>query len=161
MSSKKINRTVTEEMAIWSEKKNLEEQMHWLNTISFKKNGKILDIGCGPGLHLKYFKEEKGLIGYGADRWPEVFQYHNEIEFIHNLNNSSLDDKFDYVFCSHILEHCPNPFEAIKEWKKFLVNGGHLIIALPPYNSIVCNDHLITGWNVGQLAMTMVASSKD
>lgn len=147
------------DVAIASASRNLGDQTQGLNSIDWKEGATVLDIGCGPGVHLDFFRT-KGLIGTGLDRDPDNFLFHGEIE--HVTDPVELGDRtFDYVFASHVLEHCPNTFEALSSWSKLIKPGGTLIIFVPPFWDEISNDHWCTGWNVGQLAMTLVAAGFD
>ncbi len=41
------------------------------------------------------------------------------------------DATFDYVACLEGLEHLENPHQAIREFRRLLKPGGHLIVSLP------------------------------
>ena len=40
-------------------------------------------------------------------------------------------ESLDYLFSSHVLEHCPNTFGTIDEWTRALKPGGCLVLRLP------------------------------
>ena len=142
-----------------SDKERLDEQKQWLDRLP-KCVSTILDVGCGPGLHSKYFLD-KGMIPTALDP-IDVFKFHEDIEFLNlSLFDIPRNRKFDAVFCSHVLEHCPDPFAAVLRMREAIVDGGYLIIIVPPYNHLVTNDHWITGWNISQLAMFLVAAGFD
>jgi SAM-dependent methyltransferase len=146
-------------VAIESQKRNLAAQLPFLDSLALRPGATILDIGCGPGLACAYFKD-RGLVPTGLDNWPNIFQYGDQIEFVEDLE--SLEGRqFDYVVASHILEHCPNTFQTLAGWRDLVVDNGHIIIIVPPQIPYVANDHRIMGWNVGQLAMTLVAAGFD
>jgi hypothetical protein len=48
------------------------------------------------------------------------------------------DNVADVVICRHILEHCVNSVETIKEWSRILKVGGRMVIAAP-------NEHVAQG----------------
>jgi SAM-dependent methyltransferase len=41
------------------------------------------------------------------------------------------DDSYDFVLSSHCLEHTANPLGALREWRRAVRPGGHLILLLP------------------------------
>jgi SAM-dependent methyltransferase len=146
-------------VAIESQKRNLAAQLPFLDSLALRPGATILDIGCGPGLACAYFKD-RGLVATGVDNWPNIFQYGDQIEFVENVSDLK-GRQFDYLLASHVLEHCPNTFQTLAEWRDLLAEDGHIMVIVPPQIPYVANDHWIMGWNVGQLAMTLVAAGFD
>ena len=66
------------------------------------------------------------------------------------------DNSFDAVLVSHILEHCFNLGVALKEIRRVLKKDGYLFVFLPEYVTTISASHAITGWNVGQLMVTLL-----
>jgi len=144
---------------IKSAESNLDGQKSWLDSLDFAPGSTVLDIGCGPGTHCGYFRD-RGLIPTGLDRDTAAFQFAGEIEIVQDVSELR-ERRFDVVFASHVLEHAPNTFEALSAWRELLTPGGRLVLVLPPYVPFVANDHWIVGWNLAQLAMTLVAAGFD
>ena len=145
--------------ALASAERNLADQSRGLEIVPWQTGASILDIGCGPGMHLDFFRR-KGLIGTGLDWNAELFRFHGEIE--HSTDIAHLEGRlYDYVFASHVLEHCPDTHAALLQWRTLLKDEGTLVVFVPPFANDVANDHWCTGWNVGQLAMTLVAAGFD
>lgn len=42
-----------------------------------------------------------------------------------------LDDSYDVLIASHVLEHLANPLGALAEWQRVVRPGGHLLLVLP------------------------------
>ena len=59
----------------------------------------------------------------------------NDAVNITNVEN----DKYDFCFSSHCLEHIANPLKAISEWLRIIKTGGYIIIIVPEKS--VCFDH--------------------
>jgi SAM-dependent methyltransferase len=137
----------------------LEEQRSWLDQLP-ASIGSILDIGCGAGFHSKYFLD-RGMKPVALDAYSGAFQFHGEIEFRNCAFQDLGEERFDAVFASHVLEHCPDVMSALLSWRERVADGGYLIVIVPRYTSLVCNDHYSTGWNIGQLAMLLVAAGFD
>lgn len=78
------------------------------------------------------FCQGQGLdIGYGGDLVHEnAFGYdieHGDATYLKILKN----EKFDFIYTSHLIEHLNNPELAIKNWWKVLKPQGFLILYLP------------------------------
>src|SRR5712671_6402324 len=105
-----------------SERDSLAGQLPWLDSLPLKQGASILDIGCGPGHHCQYFLE-RGLRPVACDRSPELFRFHGQIPLVRSLDELGAQ-QFDYIFASHVLEHCPDTFAALTGWRQFLVDAG-------------------------------------
>lgn len=46
-------------------------------------------------------------------------------------NDFIADNTYDCVACLEVLEHTLNPFEAVKELRRILKDGGHLLVSAP------------------------------
>ncbi len=49
------------------------------------------------------------------------------------------NERYDFVFSSHSLEHIANPLKAINEWLRIIKNNGYVIIIVPEKSR--CFDH--------------------
>ena len=104
----------------------------------FKSSGKILDVGCGTGELLKYFKD-KGWQTSGIEPVEKARSF--------AINEYSLDvfdekqlhlfdtQTFDVITLWHVLEHVYDLNGRIEELKRLLKSDGVLIIAVPNINS--------------------------
>jgi SAM-dependent methyltransferase len=59
----------------------------------------------------------------------------NDSVNIHLVEN----DRYDFCFSSHSLEHIANPLKAIREWLRIVKSGGFIIIIVPEKSQ--CFDH--------------------
>jgi SAM-dependent methyltransferase len=107
-----------------------------IGLIPYKKDGKILDVGCGNGNHLEWFKSH-GWEVYGVEINEEAsnicrrkgIKIHNGI-----LQDANFcDDFFDVVSLVQVLEHMPDPSESIKEISRILKPKGILLIGVPNF----------------------------
>ncbi len=100
------------------------------------RKGKLLDIGCSSGLFLKAALEE-GWSGEGIDisqtmtkkvsEWLTVPTYCGQYHEIKPIQNG----KFDVIYCSHVIEHIPNPNEWLKKFYLDLKSDGILCLNIP------------------------------
>lgn len=105
----------------------------------YKKQGDILDIGCGTGALLEYIAQKKGWNAFGIEP--------NEIAFnsISNKDNISIylsdkdealsTKKFDFISMWHVLEHVTEIDDRLTYIKNNLKKDGVLLIAVPNKNS--------------------------
>ena len=96
--------------------------------ISHESPNSILDVGCGSG-HLisfldKLTKKSK-IVGIDIET-PELNKFiyfkNNEITFlkgkVDNLLKSFEENSFEFVICTHFLEHIENPHYVIRELRR-------------------------------------------
>ena len=99
--------------------------------------GHVLDIGCGGGdnasvLRSKNFSVDGITISESelleASQWLRKGYLFNVEE---GLPQEIKNKKYDYVICSHVLEHICYPKQLLLDIKKCLKEEGILIVALP------------------------------
>lgn len=102
-----------------------------------RSESRILDVGCGSGV-LGKILSEKGHIVDGITISPdeyEIAKVYLHKTFIHNLETGlppAIETQtYDYVICSHVLEHIVYPAKLLQDILKVLKHGGILIVALP------------------------------
>ncbi|HRZ43270.1 MAG TPA: class I SAM-dependent methyltransferase [Bacteroidales bacterium] len=100
----------------------------------FKQGTSILDIGCGTGHLLGFFRKQGWkTTGIEPAAMPRQFardhlklDVHDEPELA-NLPGGS----FSVVSMWHVLEHVPNPSQRLKEVHRLTAPDGIAVIALP------------------------------
>lgn len=101
--------------------------------------GRVLEIGCGTGLSLKYLKENGATSTVGVELRDDVAKAaiaHGGVDKVYNINfiDESLPEDegpFDTVIFSHVLEHFPDPGYILNKIKRNLAADARLLIALP------------------------------
>lgn len=100
---------------------------------NFFKNKEILDVGGGTNPVFK------NINSYIVD-----FKVQNEIKILfqkryyeQNIENKTIQRKFDIIFLMHTLEHFKYPGKAIKNIKNLLNKEGRLFVEIPNFNYYV------------------------
>jgi SAM-dependent methyltransferase len=93
---------------------------------------KILDVGCGTGLHTKWFNDQ-GIEAHGITiNHAEIAKrLHKNVDFGDMCNIPFGSEQFDCVFCLGSLEHTFAPFIAMCEFNRVLRPGGWLFLDMP------------------------------
>ncbi len=104
-----------------------------------RKGGKVLDIGCGPGITVEHLVE-RGFEVYGVDISPEMINECQK-EFGHlsaaHFSVGKIEAMefpggwFDVVLCVGVVEYVDDDLAAIKEMARVTKPGGTIIVTLP------------------------------
>lgn len=100
------------------------------------RKGSLLEIGCHNGLFLKA-AQESGWQGVGidvsqamTDAVTTFFGIPTYCGQYHELDLSR-HGKFDVIYCSHVIEHIPNPNEWLTKMRQELAPDGVLCLNVP------------------------------
>ncbi len=94
------------------------------------KKKRLLDLGCGikPFRHV-YDKYSESSVGIDVAQSPHGT---SEADVIYDGKKIPFpDQEFDYVFCTEVMEHVPEPKDFLKEIYRVLKPGGVLIMTIP------------------------------
>ncbi|OGY10159.1 MAG: hypothetical protein A3D26_00590 [Candidatus Blackburnbacteria bacterium RIFCSPHIGHO2_02_FULL_44_20] len=98
-------------------------------------NKNVLDVGCGYGEILYCFEKNHGCQVQGVEASREASQHGKKLFDIpiHTTTLEEFDtrEKFDIVWCSHVLEHTSDPKTFLKKVKAVLKKGGQLYLEVP------------------------------
>ncbi len=102
-------------------------------------NGKLLEVGPGSGLFLRR-AGELGWQCWGIDNSRAALEASRKSAPTATLIQSGLgelelDEKFDLLVMSHVLEHLPDPEASLAKCRELLVPGGRLLLAVPNIGS--------------------------
>jgi len=88
--------------------------------------GRVLDAGAGRGAYRRLLKDHADQY-FGMD-----ISASSATTVVGDAQSIPFSDKsFDTVFCSQVLEHVPEPKDALAEFRRLLRPGGHLILTVP------------------------------
>ncbi len=106
----------------------------------YRKNNKLLDVGCGIGYFLEIARE-RGWEVHGTeftDRAIEICESKGIQMKKGKLNPEYFDkESFDIITSFEVLEHINNPLEEIKNFKTILRKGGLVYLTTPNFNSLL------------------------
>lgn len=120
----------------WWADKGTEPNKEWWGRTLTQKNMRILEIGCGNGSNLSIFRSlghdtigvepDVAALEAAREQGHTVFQGTAE-----ELPQDVLHERFDAIVFMHVLEHCIDPFVAVKNAVELLETGGVLVAEVP------------------------------
>jgi len=118
------------------------------NKIEDFKNKKVLDCGCGDGLHLTFIADlAKVVVGIDlntkkiADQ--SIKKYSNVKIFDADIMKMNLNRKFDIAYSIGVIHHTCNPRKTFENLKKHLKKNGRMIIWVYSYEGNFWNRILL------------------
>lgn len=111
--------------------------------------GRALDIGCGRGEFLDLLRS-RGFAVAGLEPGAEAAKRGREefgLDITHGMLGSGLlpEAGFDLITAWHVIEHLPEPGEALDEVCRALVPGGVFITAVPDFGGAQ-SEYFREGW---------------
>jgi 2-polyprenyl-3-methyl-5-hydroxy-6-metoxy-1,4-benzoquinol methylase len=106
--------------------------------VSYKAEGKLLDVGCGTGRALRVLRD-LGWEVEGIDFDPVAANIARSkglnVHFGTVEKQSYSEDSFDAIVLSHVIEHVHKPVEFLTECNRILKPGGQLVMLTPNIES--------------------------
>lgn len=94
-------------------------------------NKKVLDLGCGTGEYLKYFGENSLGLDISLNNLEKAMEKNTRAVKMDLNQPQDLNEVFDAVFTSHLLEHLDSPINLLRYAHKHLSPKGLLVISVP------------------------------
>ena len=107
---------------------------------TLKARAKLLDIGCGHGTFLYFFKDENfELFGLEPGKGAVEFGRQLGLNIIHGtLEEVNLpENNFDIIVSLATIEHVNDPLGVLKKMQKLLKPGGYLLLTTPDFREMV------------------------
>ena len=131
-------------------------QMLAIQIIAGRRGLKVLDLGCGDGRAVDFFRNmDLDVEYYGVDieMSPEVSQrIRADVSFdtFDGINLPYLDASFDVVYSNQVFEHVENPAALLRQIARVLKPNGHFlgsVSQLEPYHSYSLWNYTLYGWD--------------
>lgn len=104
----------------------------------YKKKGSVLDIGSSTGTLLIIFREQgwhtKGI--EPSKKASDLARLSGLDIISHEFEEVNIDEQFDVICASHILEHVADPRIFLTKVKQLLKSDGLLLLDLPNFSSM-------------------------
>jgi SAM-dependent methyltransferase len=125
--------------------RSLKKKLAVIEKIIGRKAGSFLDVGCGNGLYL-HAASELGLknLGIDIDRVNVEFAKKMGLNALAaNLEDLSLDDRYDFIHLKSVLHLVKDPFRFLLKAKSLLSPGGVVFIDVPDQGSLFSRLRMI------------------
>jgi SAM-dependent methyltransferase len=102
--------------------------------------------------HTNIFEENIKMLHFAPEKtFSRIFSNQKNIEYLPVDLNPNMDfvkesmdiqdikypdDYFDFIYCSHVLEHVPDDYKAVSELYRVLKSGGAALIMVPINHSL-------------------------
>lgn len=121
---------------------NLVTRQNWIEKtlLGLTAGKKIIDVGAGECQYKKYCSHleyvAQDFNEYTGDGNNSGLQFStwdtSKIDIVSDITSIPVEDEsFDYVMCTEVLEHVPDPVSALNELSRIVRKGGELIITSP------------------------------
>lgn len=105
------------------------------------EKGHVVEVGSGLGFLLKRFIDD-GWEATGVDPWRELPQFTQSVMGFDTLPTTLEKAKLpaesaDVVILLHVIEHVPDPLETMREIRRVLKPGGHMVLETPRYDTMM------------------------
>lgn len=113
-----------------------------ISTLNLNKNAKILDVGCGEGRTLEYFRDMNFMDIYGVDVSPDAinaavakgFKKNKQVFVMDGQKLKFKNKYFDVVFSEGLLEHFTDFSKFVNEMVR--VSKKYVVLIQPNHFSL-------------------------
>lgn len=122
----------------------------------------VLDVGGGAGEQAAVFEafgKHVTSVDYGRSVYFERRHPMREV-IVGDFNQLELPQRYDLVWCSHVLEHQLDAHRFLRKLHEATKEGGILALTVPPAKSEIVGGH-VSLWNAGLLLYRLVLAGFD
>jgi SAM-dependent methyltransferase len=120
-----------------------EDHKRIVELSKFKKNNKVLEIGCGYGVLLNKIKS-LDKTGIETNKYAVNYCQKNKLNVILDKKIEKRikfnSNTFDFIIMNEVIEHFHNPNAVLKECHRILKTKGKIVITTPIKS--IFNQHL-------------------
>lgn len=122
---------------------------HLTSKDCINKNSSILDVGCGQGKFLNYFK----LGGFkdltGIDLFIDKENIQTDIKLIQtSLEDFNAPKKYDLIISNHAFEHMDNQLTNLKCFENLVKKDGLILLRIPVKSEFIWNEYGVNWYQI-------------
>ena len=112
------------------------------NCVNWKNVNHVLDVGSNRGSFVNWLLEENNRLNVTAvepdsEIIKDNYKHKNVNLIVDRFENISLEkDFYEFVYCSHTLEHSASALEMIKQIRSYMKYGAYLFLEVPNLKNI-------------------------
>lgn len=118
----------------------------------------VLDVGSGKKECANFLKSLGKTVK--TNGYSKGINFLDDYDFSGDFNSISINQKFDAVICSHVLEHQLNPHNFLKKVVSCTNEGGYITIIVPPRKPFIIGGH-VSIWNAGLVLYHLILAGVD
>jgi SAM-dependent methyltransferase len=112
---------------------NQHNRRLWVESIArdLPSRSRVLDVGAGSGQYRDLFSHCE-YRSHDFAQEPSTVGMYTTLDYISDITAIPVPNaSFDVVLCTEVLEHVPEPIQAVNEMGRILRSGGRLYVSAP------------------------------